>query len=579
MSSEYLVATKHFGDRWELAGGLGWGRLAQRDGFSNPLSFLGEDFETRPNPGAGGISETGQLDFGSWFKGDAALFGGVAYQATEKLSFQIEYSTDAYDQEVSRGMIEIESPLNAGLTYSFENGSSLGAYVVGGTNIGAQFSYVFDPAMRPAPGGFDAAPYPIPPRDQAILAWAPIPDPATQSSVEDVLGQLLRSEGITLDAVTLQATAATVRVQNNLYDVEAQAIGRVARVMANVLPVSITTFTIISQPLGLPNSAVTLQRSDLEELQTELDGAWQSFARAKITDAPRENPRAGEVDGAFPRLTYALTPYFTYTLFDPDLPVRVDVGPELNLSYAPRPGLSFNGTLRYPLYSSIDDATRTSDSILPRVRSEGFRYAIESDLELNQLTAEYLYRPGPELFGRVTAGYLEPMFAGVSSELLWYPIGSKLALGAELNYAIQRDFDMLFGLRDYDVFTGHASAYYELGSGYNAQVDVGRYLAGDWGATFALDREFNNGFKVGAYFTLTDVPFEDFGEGSFDKGIRFEIPVSWLTGQPSRNTVFQTIQPVTRDGGARLSVNNRLYGLTRDYRADSLSDGWGRFFR
>ncbi|MGJ8623341.1 MAG: YjbH domain-containing protein [Yoonia sp.] len=127
LSSEYLVATKHFGDRWELTGGLGWGRLAQRDGFSNPLSFLGEDFETRPNPGAGGISETGQLDFGSWFKGDAALFGGVAYQATEKLSFQIGYSTDAYDEEVGRGMIEIESPLNAVLTYSFENGSSLGA--------------------------------------------------------------------------------------------------------------------------------------------------------------------------------------------------------------------------------------------------------------------------------------------------------------------------------------------------------------------------------------------------------------------------------------------------------------------
>ncbi|WP_435704245.1 hypothetical protein [Yoonia sp.] len=82
--------------------------------------------------------------------------------------------------------------------------------------------------MRPAPGGFDAAPYPIPPRDQAILARAPIPDPATQSSVEDVLGQLLRSEGITLDAVTLEATAATVRVQDNVYHVEAQAIGRVA---------------------------------------------------------------------------------------------------------------------------------------------------------------------------------------------------------------------------------------------------------------------------------------------------------------------------------------------------------------
>ena len=45
------------------------------------------------------------------------------------------------------------------------------------------------------------------------------------------------------------------------------------------------------------------------------------------------------------------------------------------------------------------------------------------------------------------------------------------------------------------------------------KVDAGRYLAGDWGATFALDREFDNGWKVGAYFTLTDMPFDEFGEG------------------------------------------------------------------
>ena len=94
-----------------------------------------------------------------------------------------------------------------------------------------------------------------------------------------------------------------------------------------------------------------------------------------------------------------------------------------------------------------------------------------------------------------------------------------------------------------------------------------------------MDREFNNGFKIGAYFTLTDVSFDDFGEGSFDKGIKVSIPLSWLTGKPSRKTVDRTIRPVTRDGGARLNVDNRLYNVVRDYRADKLSDGWGRFYR
>ncbi|MFD2741761.1 YjbH domain-containing protein, partial [Sulfitobacter aestuarii] len=126
---------------------------------------------------------------------------------------------------------------------------------------------------------------------------------------------------------------------------------------------------------------------------------------------------------------------------------------------------------------------------------------------------------------------------------------------------------------------GHASAYYDFGNGFLGQIDAGRYLAGDWGATFALDREFDNGFRIGAYFTLTDVPFDDFGEGSFDKGIRVEVPLSWFTGQPSRDVLAQEIQPILRDGGARLKVANRLHRQVRDYRGQELDDGWGRYLR
>ncbi|MEL6960638.1 MAG: YjbH domain-containing protein [Pseudomonadota bacterium] len=577
-SSEYVVATKHFGTRWEITGGLGWGRLAQRGAFDSPFGWIDDRFETRPSASEGGLSTTGQLDFGLWFRGPAAVFGGVEYQATDRLAVQLEYSSDAYDREVERGVIDIDSPINVGLSYDYPSGSQLRAFFVGGTTMGLQYSYTFDPAQRRSPGGLEEAPLPIPPRNDAILASWGVADPVTTQQASGLIDTLLAEDGIQLDAFALNGDTATARIRNGRFDIEAQAIGRTARVMANVLPKGVDTFVIISQPLGLPNTAITIQRADLEELDTDFDGAWLTQVRSRIDDTT-DTSRAGELPGIYPRFTYSITPYTAFSLFDPDQPVRVDFGPELNATYEAAPGISVNGTFRYPLYSSIDDATRTSDSVLPRVRSEGYRYAIESEFEVNRLTADYLWRPGSDLFARVSVGYLEPMFAGVSSELLWYPVDSNLALGVELNYAIQRDFDMLFGLQDYDVITGHASAYYDFGNGFLGQVDVGRYLAGDWGATFAIDREFNNGFKIGAYFTLTDVPFDDFGEGSFDKGIRFEVPLSWLTGEPSRDVIAQTIQPVTRDGGARLFVANRLYEVTRDYRADNLTDGWGRFYR
>jgi hypothetical protein len=171
------------------------------------------------------------------------------------------------------------------------------------------------------------------------------------------------------------------------------------------------------------------------------------------------------------------------------------------------------------------------------------------------------------------------MFAGISAEILWAPNDSRLAFGAELNQVVQRDFDQLFGLRDYEVTTGHASAYWDLESGYGFQLDAGRYLAGDWGATFTLDRTFDNGWRVAAFATLTDVPFEEFGEGSFDKGIILEIPVSFASGQPDQRVTPVTIRPILRDGGARLDIDGRLYDVVRDAQGPALGDAWGRFWR
>jgi hypothetical protein len=196
-----------------------------------------------------------------------------------------------------------------------------------------------------------------------------------------------------------------------------------------------------------------------------------------------------------------------------------------------------------------------------------------------ELTAAYYFRPGDDLFGRVTAGYLEKMFGGVSAELLWKRQNSRFALGAELNYVKQRDFDDVFGFRPYNILTGHVSAYYDIGGGYQGQLDVGRYLAGDVGATLSLGREFDNGWRVGAFATITDVSATDFGEGSFDKGIQLTIPLDWVTGRASKTKVNTVIRPVLRDGGARVNVSGRLYETVRGYQATELDATWGRFWR
>ena len=259
--------------------------------------------------------------------------------------------------------------------------------------------------------------------------------------------------------------------------------------------------------------------------------------------------------------------------------MRVDVGLRLRGRWDVTPGLSFSGSIIKPLVGNLDNIRRVSNSVLPHVRSDAGQYFRDGDPALERLTADYVFKLAPEVYGRVSAGYLETMYGGVSAEVLWKPVGRKFALGAEINYVKQRDFDQRLGFRNYDVVTGHASAYFDLGRGFKAQVDAGRYLAGDWGATFAVSRTFNNGWKVGGFFTLTDVPFSQFGEGSFDKGITLSIPLASIFGQPSRNSADIVIRPLTRDGGARLNVANRLYDSLENYDRPTVAAGFGKVWR
>ncbi|UWQ62449.1 YjbH domain-containing protein [Leisingera caerulea] len=578
-ASEYIVATKTIRDRLKLTGGIGWGRMAGRGSFSNPLGVLSNRFKTRADSNAGGIAETGQLDFGNWFRGDAALFGGASWAYSDRLTLLAEYSPDLYTKERDRIGFEVSSPFNFGAQYRLKNGAQLTAAYMYGTTLGLSYSYFIDPRQSVTPGGQGASPPPLLPIDRVALASWNLPDAAAAPDRrQQVLARTLEQEGLRL--VYLEDAGQTLRigVENGTYGQAAQAVGRAARVLANTQPAQVQSFDIALMSNGVPLSSVRINRQDLYELEHDPDGAWRSFARAEISDSI-PLAEGGLASGAYPHFSYRLGPYLQASFFDPDAPLRYEIGARLGLDYTVSPGLSLSAGLRQPAAGNLDDSQRESNSVIQRVRSDWGLYAQQSDLRMEHLTAEYIWRPGTDLYARTTAGYLETMYGGLSAELLWFPPGSRLALGAEMNYVRQRDFDVLFGFQDYSVATGHVSAYYDLPGDYHAQLDAGRYLAGDYGATVTLDREFSNGFKVGAFFTLTTVSFDDFGEGSFDKGIRLEIPVSWLTGRPSRDRLAQVIRPVLRDGGARLNVRNRLYGVTREARAQQLVRGWGRFLR
>lgn len=563
--AEYIVATKALTPALRVTGGLGWGRL----GSYQPLGSTG----TRATEL---LEQGGVPSYDRWFRGDVAAFGGLSWAVTDRLTFKAEYSSDSYVEETANGIFTPASPWSFGLDYRFGNIAQASIMAMQGAAVGAQITLHTNPRGAAAPGGLEPAPVPVYRRsstERGDLGWQT--DSTLRNALPARLAEAMSRDQLVFGGLRLEDTRATLRLINPTYAPEPQAIGRSARILARTLPGSVETFVIVPVVNGMALSAVTLRRSDLEDLENA--PATILLARTKIEDGYRRAPP--EMEGLTPALTWSAGPYLRYSLFDPDNPFRADMGARVNADYRLAPGLVLSGQFSKRLAGNLDRITRRDPSALPRVRTDYALYAREGDPAMDHLTLTGYVRPAQNLYGRLSLGYLEQMYAGVSAELLWKPVDSRLALGVEVNYVQQRDFDQLFGLRDYDILTGHVSAYYDFGQGYHGQLDVGRYLVGDVGATFSLDREFANGWRLGAFATLTDVSPEDFGEGSFDKGFRITIPLSVVSGRPTRRASDLTIRPLTRDGGARLDLRDRLYEQVRDYHRPELEKKWGRVWR
>jgi hypothetical protein len=156
------------------------------------------------------------------------------------------------------------------------------------------------------------------------------------------------------------------------------------------------------------------------------------------------------------------------------------------------------------------------------------------------------------------------MFAGAGGEILWRPEGQRWALGADAYEVWQRGFDRLLDLQNYRTFTGHISLYYAAPwQNLNFMISAGQYLAGDRGLTFQVTRRFSTGVEIGAFFTKTNISAEQFGEGSFDKGIIIRIPLGWALPIETQGQWGIDLRPIQRDGGQRMLGDEILFEETR----------------
>ena len=229
---------------------------------------------------------------------------------------------------------------------------------------------------------------------------------------------------------------------------------------------------------------------------------------------------------------------------------------------------------------SFDDLKLASDSVLPHVRTEIVNYLKKGKKSnITRLQFNYFRKPSKNIYFKFSAGIFEEMFGGVGYEFLYRPVASNLAIGLDMFHVQQRTYRQLFKFQDYSTLTGHVSFYYrEPRTNVLIKLSGGRYLAKDSGFTLDFSRRFKSGASVGAYFSRTDVSSFEFGEGSFDKGFYFAIPLQALFSNYRTGYIPFGLSPVTRDGAAKLNVGFDLWGVTDQSSKSNVLFGWDEFY-
>lgn len=560
---EYLVASKAW-RALDLTLGLGWGRLATRQTLSNP--FGGDRSDAREAGDRGGRPLTGAL-----FQGDdLGVFGGVRVHLSEKIDFMAEYTSDTRSREISQRIIGSERPWAAGLQWKPTQDVSVTVSRQLGQDWALTVAAQLDTKKET-------------PRKPREAFWS-VNETSARSGRQETFDTSLWYARLLFDVERQgllllsgdesdDGEVVWLELENLKFAYDADAIERVLTLAELHLPAKVHTVNVTLQQDGIAQGTVRYRRRVGQAAPAAFGAVFQKDLITVMPVAPAPVAPTFRTGFVRPLLNVSANLGQRINIMDPDDPLRYQILGRVNFDLDIGADWYLRASLIGNIYNDFDDISRPSSSRLPRVRSNIDRYLGDGETGISSLYLEKRGMLSSELSYRAYGGVLETMFSGVGAEVLWEPFPSRFAFGANLNYARQRDFDAGFSHLSYGVLTGHASVYWASPfENYDAAVHLGRYLAKDYGATFEVRRTFDSGWQVGGFFTLTDVPFEVFGEGSFDKGIFFRVPLNALLNNNTRASYSAVVRTIQRDGGARLEgFGDALYWEGRGARPDALA--------
>jgi hypothetical protein len=511
-SSEFIVASYGI-NKLDMHFGLGWGQLdGSNKKINNPLGYVSDRFNRRElDTGSGG-----NFDIKKYFTSrTVSPFYGISYSLNDKVLLKFERDTIDTDEPHPELVYEQRKNQHSfGFDYLINSNFTVGASFERGNYFSLRFSYKNNPKSN-----FKKYEY-----------------QKSETNEEDnkytKLIKNLEGNGIGVNKITETAGSIGLDLTQFVH----------------------TDIRLIEEIVSQASSDAGIKKNIKKDLKIANLEAYS------------------EIDSTFERnskLIYerSKTRSFDSTTglkFRPFIASRESFWKgalliENDFEFVIRENLFFNSNLKYSLVDNFDNLTFRATDVFPaQVRSDVKDYLrnIDEGILIGRAQLDYHITPRPNHHLMVTAGILEDMFSGYGMEYLFYKQNSNYAFGVELFNVKKRDYDWGFGHLDYENVTLTSNLYirnYGL-IPFDMKISAGEYLAGDVGGTLELSRTLDNGVRFGAFATITDVSKNDFGEGSFDKGIFFNIPIYG-------DLISYTWRPLTKDPGAKLIRNHTLHDL------------------
>lgn len=527
-SSEYLTFSKSL-NNFHFNMGFGWGYLAGTNSFRNPIELVDKRFGERKRK----LGFGGNIDLGSYFSGDSSLFYGLSYERG-KFNFSYEYDTSDYDYKIkykevkSRHNFSIRSNPLKGVHFSmsFERGNSLNF------NVGINGSFIESKKNKIVPLDNETNnPYANLQRilqlNQIGLRKISIIDDGYSRKAKLEIRQNYYQDQIEADVIAMNSVKKTIDDHLDEVILETFTLGMK----------SSTTSGDPERPSSLGNNYSTFTNEDAKTVYRVIENYpyfnYSVYPSIRNFIASRENFYIGGL------------------LIESDLEAIFDET------------LLFEINLKYPIYSDFDQLVLPPKKPYPNlVRSDIKKYfnEIGKGATIGRMQISKYFSHDSHYFS-FSAGLLEEMFGGFGLEYLFWKNTSPFSAGFEYFQVKKRDYELLTSFLDYRSDYYHLNLYaHEPRTDIHAKISYGKYLAGDIGYTIDMSRRFSNGVEFGFFFTITDVPFNKYGEGSFDKGLYWKIPFSFLRGSLGGNQLSKNIwRPLTKDPGSKLIRNNELY--------------------